>query len=74
MLRDEKGVSMLELIVGIAAVILIVAFTIFLSLGENGISFFKGNETKNLENEIVNDIQQNVDNTVNNDTDENVNS
>ena len=34
MLKDEKGMSKVELVIGIILVIVVVAFTIFLCIGE----------------------------------------
>ena len=44
MLKDERGMTKVELVIGIIVVIIIVAFTIFLFLGEKEP---KNNETDN---------------------------
>lgn len=61
MFKSEKGMSRLELVITIAAIMLIAACTIVLSIGEDGLFFLpKNNEiVKNEAENIVN----NVDNT-----------
>ena len=69
MLKDEKGMTKIELVVGIIVVIIIVAFGIFLSIGEREP---KNNETENIiTNEIdnsaneLNNIENEIGNTAN---------
>lgn len=69
MLKNEKGMTKIELVVGIIVVIIIVAFGIFLSIGEREP---KNNETENIiTNEIdntaneINNTDNEIDNTVN---------
>lgn len=81
MLKDEKGMTKVELVLGIIVVIIIVAFGIFLSIGEREP---KNNDTENnITNEIgnttneINNTANEIDNTVSepnneNNTDKNV--
>lgn len=55
MLKDEKGMSNVELVIGVIVVIVIVGFSIFLCIGEK--------EPKN--NEIENTITNEIENTAN---------
>lgn len=63
MLRSEKGMSRLELVTTIAVVMLILACTIFLAIGEDGFSIFLNNDNSNNTVNETNDI--NEENTVN---------
>ena len=75
MLKDEKGMTKIELVVGIIVVIIIVAFGIFLSIGEREP---KNNETENIiTNEIGNtaneigNVANEIGNTVSDSSNEN---
>lgn len=72
MLKDEKGMSNVELVIAVIVVIVIVGFTIFLSIGEKEP---KNNETENtITNELdntasdventANDMSNEIDNTI----------
>ncbi len=70
MLKEEKGMTKVELVVGIIVVIIIVSFGIFLSIGERDT---KNNETENnISNEIDNTANEigNTTNEINNTTNE----
>lgn len=65
MLKSERGMSRLELVITIAVIMSILACTIFLAIGENGLSFLPENK------EEVNNINENVENNVDNSVNEN---
>ena len=59
MLKDEKGMSKVELVIGIILVIVVVAFTIFLCIGE------KEQENNEIQNAITNEIDNTTNDLVN---------
>lgn len=66
MLRSERGMSRLELVITISAIMLILACTILLSIGEDGFSFLpEKEETVNNVNEEVENNESNVTNEAN---------
>lgn len=68
MLKSEKGMSKIELVVGIVVVILVVGFSIFLAIGEPKNKPAENN-TSNAANESTN--TQNTENTENAENTEN---
>ena len=68
MLKSEKGMSRLELVITIATIMMIAACTIVLSIGEDGLFFLPKN------NEIVNNQDENVENVVDNIEEQNSNT
>lgn len=64
MLKSERGMSRLELVIAVVSIMFILACTVVLLIGENGLSFLpKGDKGTNTANEanntnIVNEIEE----------------
>ena len=61
MLKSEKGMSRLELVIAVASIMFILACTIVLLIGENGLSFLPKKEKENntiYDTNIVNEVEE----------------
>lgn len=59
MLKSEKGMSRVELVITLAIIMLILACTILLSIGEDGLSFLPKQEEVNNNNSVNEEVQNN---------------
>ncbi len=71
MLKSERGMSKVELVVGIIVIIIIASFAIFLATGEDGLSFLIEDTNMVNEPEEGNEIQNGAENVVEEQEEEN---